>query len=234
MSAPLRVLRSAVLLAAGLVHPADLLGQQVTGRVVVAAPRSSVRLGGAPERLDGLWVGGALDVRVGRFTVSGNGTRGRLTPDDARTVLEREGGEMSLSGRFDVRPWVALELRYTARALSSAAGRQRWDLVAFGASASRELGTPTVRAFAGFAFLPVVQVSGQLHPTSARSGEVGLSLTLERVPITLLLGYRVERFAFPVSRVSPITTRSEQFEAFTLSVGVRVRRLDGRWTFGGR
>jgi len=220
--------RLAPTLASLLVLTVDLAGQSVSGRAVIAAPKSSVRVGGVLDRVDGVWGGLALDFHVGRFTLSGGGMRGQLTPSQAGTAPKRDVGELSLDGQYEFRPWLHFELQYTARAFSSAAGYQRWDIVGVGAAGSRDLGTPAVRAAVGLTWLPVVRVSGQEAPTFALRSDVGLSVAPSRFPLAFTLRYRVERFRFSKSAI-----RSEQFEALALSVGVRARRVAGRWTLGG-
>jgi hypothetical protein len=219
--------RLAPTLASLLVLTVDLAGQTVSGRAVIAAPKSSARVGGVIDRVDGVWAGLAIDFRVGRFTLSGSGTRGQLTPSQAGTAPKRDVGELSLDGHYDFRTWLRFELQYTARAFSSAAGYQRWDMVSVGATASRDLGTKAVRAFAGLAYLPVVSVSGQQRPTFAVGSDVGVALQPSHFPIALQLDYRIERFKFPAS-----SARSEQFEAFTFSIGVAIQRVGGRWKLG--
>jgi len=197
-------------------------GQTVAGRAVIAAPKSSVRLGGVTERIDGAWAGLTLELTAGAFSLAGIGTRGRLTAPD---VPRRDVGEMSVAGRYDLRPWLSVDAGYIARAFSSAAGYQRWGIVAVGASGHRDLGTPAVRAVVTLAWLPVVKITNQEAPTFALRSDVGLFVTPGRFPLDFALAYRVERFHF-----SAAAARSEQFEAFTLSVGVQARRRAGGWT----
>jgi len=205
----------------------QLPGQAIAARAVMAVPKSSVRLGGVTERVDGVWAGAALGFDAGRFLFTASGTRGQLTASGTGTVPKRDVGEISLSGRYAVRPWLSLDLGYVARAFSSAAGYQRWDIVSVGASGSRDLG-PAVRAVAALAWLPVAGMSGQPDPSFALRSDVGLSVAPHGSPLTFTLGYRVERFHFSRS-----AGRSEQFEALTLSAGVRAQRVDGRWRLGG-
>ncbi len=219
--------RVAALLAVLLVLALDLAGQTVAVRAVIAAPKSGVRISGVTERVDGVWAGVALDFQAGRFTLSGSGTRGRLTPSQTGAVPKRDVGEMSLGGHYDFRPWLRFDLRYAARAFSSAAGYQRWDMLSVGATTSRDLGTRAVRACAGLAYVPVVTVSGQQRPTFALSSDVGIVLLPTHLPIGLRLDYRIERFNFPTA-----SGRSEQFEAFTFSMGSALQRVGGRWKVG--
>jgi hypothetical protein len=228
MNAIFRLRHLAPLLAAVLVPAALLAGQTVSVRAVIAAPKNSARVGSVLDRVDGVWAGLDLDFHVGLFALSASGTRGRLTPGAAGTAPKRDVGEMSLDGHYDFRPWLRFDLGYAARAFSSAAGYQRWDMMSAGATASRNLGTPAVRAFAGLAYLPVVKVSGLERPTFALGSDVGIALQPEHFAIALQLDYRIERFKFPGA-----SARSEQFEAFTVSVGVRAQRLGGRWRLGG-
>lgn len=221
-------MKAAIGLIAVLAPLASLASQTVAGRVVIAAPRNSVRLPGLSEKLDGMWAGLALDASAGRFTVSAAGARGRLSSVAAWSAFNRDVGEISVSGRYEVPNGLGVELRYAARAFSSPAGYQRWDIVGFGATVARDLGTPSVHAAATLAYLPIVNVRGQGRASFAVSSDVGLTVAPPRLPVAFLLSYRVERFSF--FKLS----RREQFEALTVSVGLRVRRVEGRWTLGGR
>ena len=223
-----RVRQLAPLLAGLLAPGAQLAGQTISGRAMIAAPRASVRLGEVTEQVDGLWAGGAVGFHAGRFLVTASGTRGQLTASETGTVPKRDVGEISMSGQYEIRPWLGLDLGYAVRAFSSAAGYQRWNIVGVGAAGSRDLGTPAVRAVVGLTWLPVVKIGRQESPTFALRGDVGLSVAPRRFPLAFTLGYRVERF-----RYSRSTGRSEQFEALTLSVGVRARRVGGRWMVDG-
>jgi hypothetical protein len=217
-----------LLVACWLLPLAATSGQTVSGHAVVAAPKHSTHLSGVTERVDGSWVGGAVEFETGRLRLSVSGMRGRLTATDPGSVPERDVGELALDGQYGLRPWLRLELRYTARAFSSAAGYQRWDLVGVGAAASRDLGTPAVRAFASVLYFPIVSVSEQRGPTFALGSDVGIALAPSKLPIAVTLSYRIERFSFP-----EVAARSEQFEALTLSLGVRARRHAGQWRLGG-
>lgn len=228
MSPSLSLRRLTFLLAGSFVPTAATSGQTVSAHAVLAAPKHSTRLTGLTERVDGAWAGGVLEFGVGRLGVSLSGMRGRLTAPDPGSVPERDVGELTLDGQYGLRPWLRLELRYTARAFSSAAGYQRWDLVGVGAAASRDLGTPAVRAFVSLLYFPVVNVSEQERPSFVLGSDVGIALAPSKLPIAVMLSYRIERFSF-----ADAAARSEQFEALTLSLGVRARRHAGRWRLGG-
>jgi len=218
----------ALSLAALLVARSQLAGQAVDARALVAAPRNSARLGGVTERADGVWAGMAVDFRAGRFALSGRGTRGQLTTSQAGLVPDRDVGEIAVSARYDVRSWIGLDLGYTGRAFSSAAGYQRWNMAGVGLTATRDVGTPAVRAFVSLAYLPVVRIRSHENPTFSFGSNVGIAVAPSRSPFTFALSYRIERFGFPRA-----IGRSEQFEALSFSAGVRAWRHGGRWTLGG-
>lgn len=228
MRASLWLCRLTFLLAGSLVPITVSSGQTVSAHAVVASPKQSAHFSGLTERVDGSWVGGAAEFGTGRLCLSISGMRGRLTAPDPGSVPKRDVGELSLTGQYRVRPWLGLELHYTARVFSSAAGYQRWDLVGVGAAASRDLGTPAVRAFANLLYFPTVSVSHQERPSFAFGSDVGIALAPSKLPLAVVVSYRIERFSFPET-----AARSEQFEALTLSVGVRAWRHAGRWTLGG-
>jgi hypothetical protein len=175
----------------------------------------------------GIGAGGRNRLELDRGAVAGASVivLTYLFPNQAQ-VLEGMVAAQANAGPGGVhpafaRPWLGLELRYTARAFSSAAGYQRWDVVGVGAAASRDLGTPAVRAFASLLYFPMVSVSHQERPRFALGSDVGIALAPSKLPLAVTLSYRIERFSFPEA-----AARSEQFEALTLSLGLR-RRLGG-------
>ena len=217
----------ALSLAAVLIARSQLAGQGVDARALVAAPRNSARLGGVTERASGVWAGMAVDLRAGRFTLSARGTRGQLTTSQAGLVPNRDVGEIAVRGRYDIRSWISLDLGYTGRAFSSAAGYQRWNMAGVGLTATRDVGTPAVRAFVSLAYLPVVRIRSHENPTFSFGSNVGIAVAPSRSPFTFALSYRIERFGFPRA-----IGRSEQFEALSFSAGVKAWRHGGHWNLG--
>jgi len=102
-------------------------------------------------------------------------------------------------------------------------------MLAIAVTGSHDLGNPAVHGFASVAYLPILSATGgEPRPTGGLGSEVGLAVAPDRFPLAFALGYRVERFFFSQS-----AARSEQFEALTLSAGVRVRRHARRWALSG-
>jgi len=227
MNAP-RGLRTTLSLATVLLTGTQLGGQTVSARALIASTRNNVRLGSVTDRADGQWAGLAFDARIGRFAVSGSGTRGQLTPAQSGTAPDQDLGDVSLGAAYNVLRWLGFGLQYTARAFSSAAGRQRWDMAGVGATLTHDLGTSAVHAFAHVAYLPLVTISDGAEPTFGVGSDVGMSISPGRIPLVIRLAYQIQLFHFPAG-----IDRSEQFEAFALSVGVRASRLEGRWRLGG-
>ena len=204
----------------GAPSPAIAQGLEFFAAALVANPHSVVDIAGVREETDGVWFGGVLALRYGRFAVGGVGMVGDLKPDSAGTALERDGGEVGGYGSFAVTPWLGVELSYQARAFSSAAGYQRWDIWGLGVALSTDLGSPAFRAFARLAWLPSVSVEGFEGPDVSVRAETGFTLTPDRWPLVLRFAYRVERYDFTGGSLQ----RLEQFEYFSLTAGVKLRR----------
>lgn len=216
--APLRlVLLLAVELVAPQVSPAQRVSE-VTGFGIVTGPRSTVLNQGVEEIVEGVWLGAALELRVGRFLVSGFGLRGTLDP--VANAVRRDGGEEGILVRFEPRTGLGVEATYTARAFRSAVGYQRWNMLGLGAVASVPLGHPRLRAYARGSYLPSVSVSGQPSPSVALAAEVGVNAVPRGAPVVVRLTYRFERFDFP----SQPSGRLEVFERIALEVGYRMGR----------
>jgi hypothetical protein len=213
-------LRFVLLFAVGLLAARPTVAQrvEVTGFGIVAGPRSTVLYEGVRETVEGVWLGAALEVKVGRFRVSGFGLRGPLDP--AANAAGRDAGEEGILVRFEPRAGVGVEAMYAARAFSSAVGYQRWDMLGLGAWVSTALGDPALQAYARGSYLPAVGVSGQPSPNLALAAEVGVSAIPHGTPVVIRLAYRFERFDFP----GQPTARLEEFDRITLEVGYRVRR----------
>ena len=229
MNGTLRALRLALPLCGWFAPTWNLAGQTVSARGIMGAPKSSVRTAGVTERVGGWWGGVAVGFQTGQWTVCAEGTRGSLSSSGGGPVLDRDVGEVSLGSRYEFPPGVGPELRYVARAFRSAAGYQRWNMLAIAVTGSHDLGNPAVHGFASIAYLPILGATGgEPRPTGGLGSEVGLAVAPDRFPLAFALGYRVERFYFPRS-----AARSEQFETLTLSAGVHVRRHAGRWALSG-
>lgn len=177
------------------------------------------------DRGRGVWGGVALEARVAQFSATVAGIRGGLGASSQ--FPERDGGEVSAVVRYEPVPPVALHVHHSTRAFSSAAGRQTWTLWGVGAMGSLNLGTSGLRASGGFTYLPFVTVTGEPESPFGVAADVALAVTPRRTPIVLTAGYRIEKFVFAAA-----SNRAEQFEVFTLSVGLRMQRRDGRWGLG--
>ncbi len=219
-------IRSVSALASLLMPTAALNAQVVSAHAMVTAPKSSVRFGDVVERSNGVLAGLEVGLQAGRLTLSGSGTRGRLTPENS--PIARTVGQVSLAARYDVLSWLGAETRYVVRAATSATGYQRWEMFGLGTRVLRKLGSPGILASAGLMYSPVAHVTTIDDPTLALSADVGISFATEAFPLLIGLNYRTERYRFPSA-----AGRSEQYETLTLVVGLAAQRQRGRWTLGG-
>lgn len=212
--------------ALGRLPPAHAQDAVVSAHAVVANPTSSILITGVREKTDGVWFGGVLQAKFGRVFLAGAGLRGDLTSTGSVTALERDGGELSGLGRFEALSWLGIEVSYTARAFTSAAGYQRWKQVGAGLFVSRALAQDALLIYGRVAYLPWVSVSGLDDPDLAIATETGITVNVPKVPLTVSASYHLHRYDF---RGSP-DARLEQFEYVALSLGISAERVGGRWT----
>jgi len=210
----------------GLDRPAAP-GQAIVARAVMAVPKSSVRLGGVTERVDGVWAGAAFGFDAGRFLFTAGGTRGTLTAfnrDRTQAGCWRDLGERPIRcpPLADPRPWIHRPGLQLGSGLPAVGYRERR---CFGVPRPGDAGGARRRSPSLVARREDRRPTGSIFRPAQRRGALRRP---QGSPLTFTLGYRVERFHFSRSAV-----RSEQFEALTLSAGVRAQRVDGRWRLGG-
>jgi hypothetical protein len=207
----------ATLLAALAVLAARVMAAQrieVTGLGMIAGPHATVLEQGTREIVGGTWLGATVEVRKDRWLMAVSGLRGTLHPIE-NTPFQRDGGEERVAVCYELRHGLRAEATYTARAFSSAAGYQRWNMLGIGAAVSLPLGDSLLHADARGSYLPAVSVSGQASPSVALAAEVGVTAAPLPTPLVIRLNYRFERFDFPSGRL-------EQFDRVALAVGYRI------------
>ncbi len=186
-------------------------------------------MSGTLEDTDGIWVGGVVGAEFGRFAFVASGARGDLTPPTDGSAIERDVGRITALGRVAILQWLHVDAQYAARVFSTSIGRQRWDMLGFGAMARHRLGDTGVVAFYRAEYLPTVRVEGSDDPDVNIAADVGLRAPLPGVPLEVVATYRIERFDFP-ERAGP---RTDQFQYLQIYLGTSLRRAGGRWVLGG-
>jgi len=174
--------RATFLLAASLVPIAAASGQMVSAHAVVAAPRHNAHFAGVTERMDGLWVGGAVEFEVGRLRLSGSGMRGRVTSPDPGSVPKRDVGELSLNGT------TACVHGSASRCATPPRVQFRGGLPTLGlprrgcgwVARSRDAGGACLRQPSVF---PMVSVSHQEKPRFALGSDAGIAVAPSRLPL---------------------------------------------------
>ena len=182
-------------------------------------PRSTVLVGEAPERTEGLMVGGVFVLDLGAVTATGRFLTGPLTADATFPTFDRDAKE--IAGVLTVNPvrWFGVEGGYTYRSFDSSVGRQVWSVPAAGAVVTARLGHPALRTHLRGAYLPGITVEGlTTAPDFGIAVEAGLSLAPHGYPFAVTVAYRLERFEFPAGT----ETRLEQYDQVMLSAGFRI------------
>lgn len=184
-------------LVLALCVPALLHAQRVEVSVagVIAGPRRTEIYEGRREAVGGLWLGGAVGARYGRFTLEASGLRGRLLPILPNSVESDAGQEAVVLG-FEPRPGLGVEATYTARAFRSGVGYERWNTIGVGGRVALELGDPSLHAYGRVAYLPVVEIRGLPRARLGLAAEIGASLAVPRSRVAVDVHYRFERYDF--------------------------------------
>ena len=160
---------------------------------LVAGVEGAVQIG-TRWRLAITWQGGSLDAR-------GTG------------ATDRDVAEVRLEGGARATSWLEFRTSVTRRVFSTALARQRWDILAVGATARAPL-TDRLEAIVAGEYAPVAAVHGLPHPSVAFAAASGLVYRFGRRSVHLLYG--VERYDFP--------GRAEQLGSLLVSAAWRLGR----------
>ena len=222
-----RALSAAAVLAAALAAPGSPAGAQ--GRLTLPAGAVSfvaaiadqrVDAGFGYERSSGPLFGAQIDLEpTDRMTLTLRALGGTL---DARTpAAESRGlGEVTLSTRIDVLPWLRGTAAALTRSYDGALARQRWSELSVGGEGHLALVDGLVDGSIGLALAPLVRVSGQQGPDLSVAGSARLRHSGER--LDLAIGYTLERYDFAASSgVSRVEEISMLFFRAGLRIGAR-------------
>ncbi len=171
------------------------------------------------ERSTGPLFGAQIDLEpTDRMTLTLRALGGTL---EAQTpAAESRGlGEVMLSTRIDVLPWLRGTAAALTRSYDGALARQRWSELSVGGEGHLALVDGLVDGSIGFALAPLVQVSGQQGPDLSVAGSARLRHSGER--LDLAIGYTLERYDFATSAG---VSRVEEISMLVFRAGLRIGR----------
>jgi hypothetical protein len=215
----------AVVLAA-LCLPGAAAGQRLLDRLEVALigtvsrPQGDAMFTTGSGSVEGTWLGGAIEGRLERWSLTLTGLLGDLEPTSSSPLGAREAGEQAGIVRYAWKPWLSAEASYTARETYDA----RWHIPAIGGVVRQTLGDSTLQAFGRLSLFPFVSVDGWTSPDIGLGSEVGLAVNPGRGPLTVLLSYRFERYNFPGDSTALPEFEVAQFDQLLLQIRWVVRR----------
>ena len=185
--------------------------------VVAAAADHRVDAGFGLERSSGPLFGAKLDLEpADRMSLSLRalgGTLGARTPGaEARGV-----GEVALTTRLDVLPWLRGTVAAIGRSYDGALARQHWSELSIGGEGHLPLIDGLLDGSLGLALAPVVRVTGRQGPDLAVAAAARLRHTGERLDLSI--GYSLERYDFPSAGRA---IRVEELSMLTLRAGLRI------------
>ena len=219
----------AVVLAA-LWLPGAAAAQRLIDRLEIALigtvsrPNGDAMFTTGAGSVDGTWLGGAIEGRLERWSLTLTGLLGDLEPSSGRTTGARESGEQAGIVRYHWKPWLSAEASYLARETYDA----RWHIPGIGGVVRQTLGDSTIQAFGRLALHPFVSIDGWESPDIGVGTEVGLAVNPSRGPFTMLLSYRFERYNFPGGSTGLPEFEVAQFDQLLLQVRWVVRRTQTR------
>ena len=214
------------LLVAGLAAVAGTAGAQSrltlpTGAVsaVMAKADHRVDVGLGVERTTGLLFGAQLDLEpADRMGVSLRALGGTLdAPHDTPGVESRAVGEIALTTRFDVLPWLRGTAAAVGRSYDGALARQHWTELSVGGEGHIALIEGVVDGVIGVSLAPIVKVTARAGPDLAVAGNARLRHAGERLDLSL--GYSLQRYDFPTTNG---VRRLEEISMLVFRAGLRI------------
>jgi hypothetical protein len=186
--------------------------------VVMAKADHRVYAGHGVEQTTGLLFGAQLDLEpADRMTVSlralgGTLDTARRTPGESRSV-----GELALTTRFDVLPWLRGTAAAVGRSYDGALARQHWTELSVGGEGHLPLIEGLVDGTIGLSLAPIVKVTARAGPDLAVAGTARLRHSGERLDLSL--GYSLQRYDFPSTNG---VRRVEEISMLVFRAGLRI------------
>ncbi len=183
------------LLLAALVLPTILAAQSRIGldASIDVSTTTLIRQVSTERTFTGPVIGGAALIGLGRFELDGRYQQGSLTPEAGLTTDPEDLVDLSVHLNYRIRPWVRVGAGPRLRAFIAPAGTVRWTRVEVRTRMEGSVIPGMIAAHAELWFAPMVETNVQGGGSSARGGNVGLSLRLPRAPLDLRLSYGADR-----------------------------------------
>ncbi len=187
--------------------------------VVMADADHRIDAGIGVQRTTGLLFGAQLDVEpADRMSLSLRALGGTLDPARETPGAESRGvGEIALTTRIEVLPWLRGTAAAVGRSYDGALARQHWSALSVGGEAHFPLIEGFADASIGAALLPIVKVTDRAGPDLAIAGGARLRHSGERLDLSL--GYSLERYDFPTAGG---VRRVEEISMLVFRAGLRI------------
>jgi hypothetical protein len=187
--------------------------------VVVANADHRVDAGLGLERATGFLFGAQLDLEpADRMTVSLRALGGTLDAKRENPAAESRGvGELALTTRFDVLPWLRGTAAAVGRSYDGPLARQHWTELSVGGEGHLALIEGLVDGTIGLSLAPIVKVTARAGPDLAVAGNARLRHSGERLDLSL--GYSLQRYDFPTTNG---VRRVEEISMLVFRAGLRI------------
>jgi hypothetical protein len=187
--------------------------------VVMADADHRIDAGLGTERTKGLLFGAQLDLEpADRMSISLRALGGTLDPARETPGAESRGvGEIALTTRIDVLPWLRGTGSVVGRSYDGALARQHWTELSVGGEAHLPLIEGLIDGSIAVALIPVVRVTDRAGPDLALAGGARIRHAGERLDLSL--GYSLHRYDFPTAGG---VRRVEELSMLVFRAGLRI------------
>jgi len=202
-------------------------GLRLAGGGLGYAVQNDVRYLGVIHEQTGMLVGGEGQVRIGPLEVGGRGMMGTLKGGGDLSNPDRKVRFTTVWAAANVGSWLAVGAEMEARRYDSPVGVTVLQLLGGRARLAQQLGLDGLVASVDVTYFASAKATGIAAPTLALRAEVGTTFSPGNGPLTLRVGYRLERFDFPAGAAgtpSAGSPRLEQARGLVVGVGVRLGR----------
>jgi len=217
----------AVGLAGALPGVAVAQGLRLEGGGLGYAVQNDVRYLGAIHEQTGILVGAEGQIRFGPVGLGGRGMMGTLKGSGDLSNPDRTVRFTTVWAAVHVGSWLAVGAEMEARRYESPVGVTVLQLLGGRARLAQQLGLDGLAASVDVTYFASAKATGMAAPTLALRAEVGTTFSPGNGPLTLRVGYRIERFDFPAGAAGTPAAgspRLEQARGLVVGAGVRLGR----------
>ena len=209
-------LAAALALLGAAAQPA--LAQHIEGRVAVQRLTYSLSDNGTQGRLTGTMLGGALTLQLGALHLGVAGQTGQLAGGDS-VLTSRDLRSTTLNAGIQATPWMEFGAMAIARREAQDTSVILQRLGGAYVHITPMLGYGDIQGLVDFAYFPLTSVANVDNPKFGLAAGIGVRFAPANGPVLLQISYRL--FRIDHQATTTLTPRLEQDQGLMLEVGLR-------------